>query len=75
MKLNEFVEKVKPHKHHNAAPPFDEKSRHLWESMQLFSVIDRLSEDCSILDYGCGGKGTLQHTLFSHYQKDAITYS
>ena len=65
--LEEFLNKVKPHTYQNAAPPFDIESRHLWESMQLFSVIDCLKDSCSILDYGCGGKGTLQHTLFSHY--------
>jgi RimJ/RimL family protein N-acetyltransferase len=67
MELKEFLNKVKPHTYQNAAPPFDIESRHLWESMQLFSVIDCLNDNCSILDYGCGGKGTLQHTLFSHY--------
>lgn len=67
MELKEFIEKVKPHKLQNAAPPIGDEPRHIWESMQLFSVIERLSDTCSILDYGCGGKGTLQHTLFNHF--------
>jgi SAM-dependent methyltransferase len=67
MEFDEFLARVKPHTHQNPAPPFDIESRHLWESMQLFSVIDCLTADCSILDYGCGGMGTLQYTLFNHY--------
>ena len=46
MELNEFLNKVKPHTYQNSAPPFDIESRHLWESMQLFSVIDCLNDNC-----------------------------
>jgi len=67
MELKEFLNRVNPHTHQNDAPPFDSESRHRWESMQLFSVINCLTDNCSILDYGCGGRGTLQHTLFNHY--------
>lgn len=67
MNVNEFINKVSPHGMKNAAPPFDSGQRHLWESMQLFSVVDCLNDTCSILDYGCGGSGTLQYTLFNHF--------
>lgn len=67
MVLNEFINKVPPHGKQNSAPPHNAESRHLWESLQLFSVKDCLKDNCSILDYGCGGKGTLQYTLFNHY--------
>lgn len=67
MDLDQFINKVKPHNKQNSAPPFEKNERHLWESLQLFTIKDCLKDGCSILDYGCGGKGTLQHTLFSHY--------
>ena len=67
MELEEFVSKVKPHGRDNVAPPNDPIGRHLWESKQLYSVFDCLHSNCSVLDYGCGGKGTLQYTLFNHF--------
>lgn len=67
MKLEEFIEKTKPHNYQNSAPPFEPMDRHLWESKQLYSVIDCLHDSCAVLDFGCGGNGTLQHTLFGHY--------
>jgi hypothetical protein len=67
MELNEFINKVEPHGVQNSAPPHDKNNRHFWESLQLFSIKDCLKDDCAILDYGCGGKGTLQHTLFKHH--------
>jgi SAM-dependent methyltransferase len=67
MELNQFINKVKPHGVHNSAPPHDIKQRHFWESLQLFSIENCLNDYCSVLDYGCGGGGTLQHTLFNHY--------
>jgi hypothetical protein len=67
MELEEFINKVKPHGKNNSAPPNDPIARHLWESKQLYSVFDCLHPSCSVLDYGCGGKGTLQYTLFNHF--------
>jgi hypothetical protein len=67
MTLKEFITKVEPHNYSNSAPPFGKVDRHLWESKQLYSVIDCLHDNCTVLDFGCGGNGTLQHTLFSHY--------
>lgn len=67
MKLEEFIKKAKPHNYQNSAPPFEPVDRYLWESKQLYSVIDCLHDNCVVLDFGCGGNGTLQHTLFSHY--------
>jgi hypothetical protein len=67
MDLNQFINKVNPHGKNNSAPPFNKHQRHFWESLQLFSVKDCLNDNCSILDYGCGGYGTLRHTLFNHY--------
>lgn len=67
MELKEFLDKIKPHGKNNSAPPNDPIARHLWESKQLYSVFDCLHSNCSVLDYGCGGKGTLQYTLFNHF--------
>ena len=67
MELEEFISKVKPHGRDNVAPPNDSTKRHLWESQQLYSVLDCLHSECAVLDYGCGGHGTLQDTLFNHY--------
>lgn len=67
MDLYQFIRKITPHGIQNSAPPHEIYRRHLWESFQLFSIKDCLSDYCSILDYGCGGKGTLQYTLFRHY--------
>ena len=67
MKLKEFIEKTSPHNYSNSAPPIEPADRHLWESKQLYSVIDCLHDSCVVLDFGCGGHGTLQHTLFNHY--------
>lgn len=67
MSLEEFTNKISPHGHVNGAQPTDPYHRHLWESKQLYSVIDCLHDNCSILDFGCGGRGTLQHTLFNHF--------
>jgi len=67
MELEEFINKVEPHGKGNMAPPKDSIARHLWESKQLYSVIDCLHPNCSVLDYGCGGDGTLQYTLFNHF--------
>lgn len=66
MELNEFINKFEPHGFQNSAPPFDANQRHFWESLQLYSIKDCLKDNCSILDYGCGGNGTLRHTLFKH---------
>ena len=66
-KLKEFIEKTSPHNYPNSAPPIEPADRHLWESKQLYSVIDCLHDSCVVLDFGCGGHGTLQHTLFNHY--------
>lgn len=67
MELEEFISKVEPHNKKNSAPPNDPIARHEWESKQLYSVFDCLHSDCSVLDYGCGGNGTLQYTLFNHF--------
>ena len=67
MTLEEFTNKVEPHRISSTAPPTDPELRHSWESKQLYSVKDCLGENCSVLDYGCGGQGTLQYTLFNHY--------
>ena len=67
MTLNDFINKVQPHGINNSAPPSDPVIRHGWESKQLYSVFDCLGPNCSVLDYGCGGKGTLQYTLFNHF--------
>lgn len=67
--LEEFKNKVPPHGIFNEAPPKTPILRHDWENKQLYSVIDCLGETCSVLDYGCGGKGTLQYTLLNHYPK------
>jgi hypothetical protein len=40
MNLEEFITKVTPHGKQNSAPPHDINDRHLWESLQLFSVKD-----------------------------------
>ncbi len=67
MELKEFINKVEPHGKNNSAPPNDPIKRHQWESKQLYSVFDCLHSNCSVLDYGCGGEGTLQYTLFNHF--------
>jgi hypothetical protein len=67
MTLEEFINKTKPHDKNNSAPPYDPVNRHLWECKQLYSVFDCLHSDCSVLDYGCGGNGTLQYTLFNYF--------
>ena len=67
MSLDRFINKVKPHDKNNSAPPKNPIARHLWESQQLYSVFDCLHPNCSVLDYGCGGDGTLQYTLFNHF--------
>jgi hypothetical protein len=53
--LTDFVNAVKPHEQSNSAPPLDPGLRHLWESMLLWSVKERVHAECGILDYGCGG--------------------
>lgn len=65
--LENFISKNAPHGHSNSHPPHDPQLRHLWESKQLFTVKECLNESCTVLDYGCGGQGTLQYTLFNHY--------
>jgi len=67
MELKDFLEKVNPHKITNGAPPWDFNKRHEWESKQLYTVFEKLSNHSHILDYGCGSNGTLRHTLFNHY--------
>ena len=65
--LNKFISKVTPHGFHNSAPPKTPLLRHEWESKLLYSVYDRLGDNCCVLDYGCGSNGTLQHTLLNHF--------
>lgn len=67
MNINDFINKHKPHCINNGAPPFDDFKRHEWESKQLYTVFEKLSDHCNILDYGCGSNGTLRYTLFNHY--------
>jgi hypothetical protein len=66
MNINDFIEKHKPHCISNGAPPWDCFKRHEWESKQLYTIFEKISEGCHILDYGCGSNGTLQYTLFNH---------
>ena len=67
MNLDQFISQTKPHGIYNSAPPKTSLLRHEWESKLLYSVYDCLNDNCCILDYGCGGKGTLQHTLLNHF--------
>lgn len=65
--LKEFINKIPPHNINNGHPPNSGEERHDWESKLLFSVYNKLNDKCSVLDYGCGSKGTLQYNLFSRY--------
>lgn len=71
--IQEFINNIEQHNINNVHPPTDPKLRHEWECKQLYSVIECLTPDCSVLDYGCGAIGTLQYTLFN-YCKDANYY-
>lgn len=68
MYVENFINKVLPHGKNNSAPPNDPFKRHEWESKLLYTVKDILNDDCKIIDYGCGGKATLRHTLKNHYK-------
>lgn len=65
--IEDFISKGNPHGKENNHPPSDPILRHEWECKQLYTVVDCLHNDCTVLDYGCGGAGTLQHTLFDYY--------
>ena len=67
MGIKEFINKKLPHGKNNSAPPKDPFRRHEWESKLLYTIKDVLKDDCRIIDYGCGGKATLRHTLKNHY--------
>ena len=69
--LENFISKGVPHNISNGAPGKGEV-RHEWESKLLYSVIDKLEDRCSLLDYGCW-RGTLRYTLLQHYP-NAIYY-
>ena len=65
-KLKEFIEKTSPHNYPNSAPPIEPADRHLWESKQLYSVIDCLHDSCVVLDFG-GNKTATNGTFTVSY--------
>ena len=65
--LEKFLGKSKPHNLNNQHPPTDPNERYMWESKLLFSVYNRLNNNCTLLDYGCGGYGTLKTSLFDRF--------
>lgn len=68
-RLQNIIDKIPTHGiGNNGTPPDKPEIRHVWECKQLYSVIECLIPSSSILDYGCGPKGTLQHTLFDYYK-------
>lgn len=69
MDLKTFLLNSKPHNIKNGHPPYDDIGRYDWESKLLYSVVDKLSPSCKILDYGCGKAGTLQHNLHKRFNK------
>jgi hypothetical protein len=71
--IEKFILETEPHGKFNSAPPFDKFKRHEWESKLLFTIFEKLSNKCVILDFGCGSNGTLQYTLFNRYP-DSIYY-
>jgi len=68
--LESFIENSKSHDYRNGTiMPHNKHNRHDWESKILYSVIDSLSEDNCILDYGCGPVATLRYSLYDRFPK------
>ncbi len=66
MDLENFISEIDPHGHQPSAPPFGSLDRHEWESKILYSVKDKLSGNCSLLDLGCGSQ-TLKYNLTKRF--------
>jgi len=69
MNLESFINNAKPHKFPMVpedSPPHDPVKRHEWESKILYSVINSLSDNNSLLDYGCG-YGSMKFSLKNRY--------
>lgn len=65
--LETFINQVEPHKIRSAHPPHDFKNRHVWESKLLYSVVNKLFSNCSLIDLGCGGQQTMKYSLFNRF--------
>lgn len=68
MTFKDFQESSSPVNKATNHPPSNPTQRYLWENCILYSVIDKLEDGCTILDYGCGGNNSpLKDNLFSRY--------
>lgn len=68
--LESFIKNSNPHGWQNGhIMPHNFLSRHDWESKILYSVIDSLSDNNCILDYGCGPVATLRYSLYDRFPK------
>lgn len=67
--LDKFIEDYEPHNIGNGYPPKNKFKRREWESKILYSVIDSLSENNTLLDIGCGRYATLRFTLFKRFSE------
>lgn len=67
--LDDFIKACTPHEFKNGAPPNNKIKRHEWESKLLYSVKSSLSNDCALLDYGCGKYATMRFSLWNRFPK------